>query len=571
MPADPHTPLPNLSRWLNADVPVHDDLRATARDVIPPWLLLALILIYLMPAGMAYGPWKPDEPYTFALVNHLLQTGDWVVPTLAGEPFLEKPPLMVWAAAASAKLLAPWLDAEYGARVAILIFLIATLLATSMAARRWWGIGAGRLAVLALISTLGMVQHGRMLIADAPQLAGMAISLLGFAYLPKRSVTGGFLLGTGAGIAFLGKGLLVPGILGVVALSLPVASPDWRTRTYRTGLLVAVIAALPWLVIWPTALYLRGEPLFLEWFWKNNIGRFLGFSVGELGAKHYAGFMLENLPWFSFPLLPLAGYTIWRHFRQIRVLPGLLTCGLCFGVGLATLTFSASAREVYLLPLLPPLAVLAVPAVMQIPSKFATVADWSARVLFTLLMILAWYLWWRAFVMQAPPNWGFLARHLPMSPTLSVEPANLLIAALLGGLWIGLMPWLARLPGRVLSGWTTGIVIGWTSSFTLLLPWIDLARSYQPTFEALAEALPKDVRCLATVELGESERGMIDYMLGITPERLEVRPQSACNLVLWQSRGAVPALYQSTQWELRWRGARPGETREQFWLFERRD
>lgn len=541
-----------------------------AAKVVPRWLLVALVLVYLMPACMAYGPWKPDEPYTFSLVNHLLQTSDWVVPMLAGEPFLEKPPLMIWTAAATATLLSPWLAAEYGARAAIPLFLLIALVATAMAARRWWGVGAGRLAVLALLSAVGMVQHARMLTADVPQLTGVSLALLGFAYLPKRSLTGGLLLGTGAGIAFLGKGLLVPGVLAVIAIALPVMAPDWRRRDYRNGLLVAFVVALPWLVVWPAALYLRGDTLFLDWFWKNNVGRFFGFSVKELGAESYSGFMLETLPWFTFPLLPLAACTCWMHFRQIRELPGLLVCGLCFAIGLATLSVSASARAVYLLPLLPPLAILATPIALRLSRITATTADWIARLLFTLLIAFAWVLWWHAFVLQAPPDWTFLARHLPLSNALIVEPAKLAIAVVLSLLWIGLLPRLAQLPGRALTSWTSGIVISWAIAFTLLLPWIDLARSYQATFKELAEAMPTDARCLAAAEVGESERGMIDYVLGIAPERLDAHAQSACNLVLWQSRGAFPAVYESTDWALRWRGARPGETREQFWLFERR-
>lgn len=538
-------------------------------NAIPRWLLAALVLTYLFPACMAYGPWKPDEPYTFGLVNHLLTSGDWVVPILAGEPFLEKPPLMIWTAAATATLLSPWLDAEYGARAAIPVFLLIAVIATATAARRWWGFGSGRIAVLALLGAAGMVQHARTLTADIPQLTGVSLALLGFAYLPKRGLTGGLLLGTGAGMAFLSKGLLVPGILAVTALAIPALAPDWRHRGYRNALVVAFVAALPWLVVWPLALYLRSDTLFLDWLWKNNIGRFFGFSVKELGAESYSGFMLETLPWFTFPLLPLAAYTCWAHLRQIRQLPGLLVCGLCFAIGVLTLSVSASARAVYLLPLVPPLAILAAPAALRLTRQTAAKADWAARLLFSVLIVFAWVLWWAAFVLKAPPNWEPLTRHLPQLDVLTVEPLALAIAFVLSLLWFGLLPRLTKFRTHTLTSWTSGLVISWAIGFTLLLPWIDLARSYQSTFNALADAMPIDATCLATAEVGESERGMIEYVVGITPERLETHPRSVCNLVLWQSRSEIPALNRSTDWALLWRGARPGERREYFWLFQR--
>jgi TonB family protein len=44
--------------------------------------------------------------------NHILQTGDWVVPTLAGEPFMEKPPAFFVTAAAFASLFGGVLEVQ---------------------------------------------------------------------------------------------------------------------------------------------------------------------------------------------------------------------------------------------------------------------------------------------------------------------------------------------------------------------------------------------------------------------------------------------------------------------------
>ena len=65
---------------------------------ISPAVSVRLALYCLIGAWMLFGlfgrdPWKPDEAYTFGVVNHIVQTGDWMVPHLAGEPFMEKPPL----------------------------------------------------------------------------------------------------------------------------------------------------------------------------------------------------------------------------------------------------------------------------------------------------------------------------------------------------------------------------------------------------------------------------------------------------------------------------------------------
>src|SRR5258705_457146 len=49
----------------------------TAGCALAAWVLFGL-------AG--HDPWKPDEAYTFGLLWHILERGEWLVPTLGGEP-----------------------------------------------------------------------------------------------------------------------------------------------------------------------------------------------------------------------------------------------------------------------------------------------------------------------------------------------------------------------------------------------------------------------------------------------------------------------------------------------------
>ena len=72
------------------------------RDIILRHSLLFIVVLctlWIFPGLIGRDPWKPDEAYSFGLVYHILQTGDWVVPTLAGEPFMEKPPIFFLTAA----------------------------------------------------------------------------------------------------------------------------------------------------------------------------------------------------------------------------------------------------------------------------------------------------------------------------------------------------------------------------------------------------------------------------------------------------------------------------------------
>src|SRR5258707_81481 len=97
--------------------------------------ILALIAAWVALGLFGHGPWKPDEAYTFGLVYHILQTGDWVVPTLAGEPFMEKPPLFFATAALFAKLFGWALPLHDAARLASAFYVLVTLYCVTKIAR----------------------------------------------------------------------------------------------------------------------------------------------------------------------------------------------------------------------------------------------------------------------------------------------------------------------------------------------------------------------------------------------------------------------------------------------------
>ena len=69
-----------------------------------PLLILILCLAWLLPGLVGHDPWKPDEAYTFGVVYEILQGGSWIIPQIAGEAFVDKPPLFHLTAAFSAML-----------------------------------------------------------------------------------------------------------------------------------------------------------------------------------------------------------------------------------------------------------------------------------------------------------------------------------------------------------------------------------------------------------------------------------------------------------------------------------
>ena len=91
-------------------------------------MLGTLCVVWLLTGLVGHDPWKPDEAYSFGLIFSMLQGEHWLVPTLAGDPFMENPPLFYWTAALSAQLFSPLLPLHDGARLASGFYTGLTLL-----------------------------------------------------------------------------------------------------------------------------------------------------------------------------------------------------------------------------------------------------------------------------------------------------------------------------------------------------------------------------------------------------------------------------------------------------------
>jgi len=521
---------------------------AASLDSIPVWVVALLAAAWILPGLVGHDPWKPDEAYSFGLVYHILQTGDLVVPTLAGEPFMEKPPLFYLTAALFAKIFSGVLPLHDGARLASGFYIALTLLFTGLAARELYG--QGRAAVLALLACLGLAPWAHLLITDTALIAGIALGLYGFALGFRKQVIGGLLLGTGIGIAFLSKGLLGPGLLGVTALALPLLHRTWRTRGYPIFLLSAAIAALPWVLVWPTTLYMRSPDLFSAWLWDNNFGRFLGTS--GLGPKHETLFYLRTMPWFAWPTWLLALWGLWAAGRQGPRQPATLLLFTITAVTLAALLSASEARQVYILPLLLPLALLTTPAIEVMSRRTANVFYVLGGITLLSVLVLGWGLWWR--------------QTADTTPLLSV--AGLIAVLYSAGCVYGLYTaW--RWRERALVSWTLTIVLLLGLAMTLLLEHIDRQKSYRNVFTSLASNLPSSHDCVVGEGLGEPQRAMIDYYAGIRTLRQTVHPDAKCELILRQEWLSDPPMHDPREWRILWEGRHPGGSNEKFRLYQR--
>jgi len=343
-----------------------------------PWWVLALVIGVCLVGIVDRDLWTPDEPRVAAISVEMVRTGNLVVPVLAGEPFLEKPP-MYFAVAGVAERAMGWAVGSVGAiRLTTALWGIGVLALTFLLARR---LGAGGLAlptVLLLGTSAGFVENMHFIRVDAALafFVMAALTCFGEVFLADRKwfcVPAGLCT---AG-AFLSKGAI--GLVFIAIGWAALAFPRWglqirekrKLKLYIFPHLLALVALLLAAGIWVVLLRrIGGEALWNEWFWDNQVGRLFG-KVPTFGHCHPGAwwYYIQSVALYTLPWVPLLLVGFWRIGREGIVACRARSCrewllspgffALAWGVGSAVvLTISVTKREMYLLPILPAFAMI---------------------------------------------------------------------------------------------------------------------------------------------------------------------------------------------------------------------
>ena len=107
-------------------------------------ILIVFCALYLLPGLIGHDPWKNEDAMHFGVAFSILDGNHWMVPQLAGEPWLSSPPLFYWVAAILAKTLGVIMPLHDAARLASGLFIGIMLLCMAGAVRLLIGHEAAR-------------------------------------------------------------------------------------------------------------------------------------------------------------------------------------------------------------------------------------------------------------------------------------------------------------------------------------------------------------------------------------------------------------------------------------------
>jgi 4-amino-4-deoxy-L-arabinose transferase-like glycosyltransferase len=319
-----------------------------ARAAAAPAGVIALAAaLFLFHLG-SYGLWEPDEARYAEIAREMIVSHDYVLPHLNYVPYVEKPPLLYWLTAAHFRILG---ETEFAARLisarsAVLGVLVTMLFTMRVFDRRRAMLASAILATSPLYAVMAQVLTTDMLLASL-----ITIAIFAFYLHWSEGRRWRWLMYGAMGLAALAKGPVGVVLPILVALIFLWWNRDlWgglRKLGLPSGLLLTTAITAPWFA----AVAMR-QPGFVQFYFiGEHLRRFIEPRFSH-GAPIY----------FYVPVL-LVGMVPWTLLAPLCRPPRERDPRVAFTAISASVTFIffslASGKLVsYILPVLPPLAIL---------------------------------------------------------------------------------------------------------------------------------------------------------------------------------------------------------------------
>ncbi|HMM66586.1 MAG TPA: glycosyltransferase family 39 protein [Dokdonella sp.] len=363
----------------------------TPRERREFWLFLLIALVVLGAGIGLRDPWPADEPRFTLVAKHMVESGEWLITHRGSELYSDKPPMFMAMQAAAFKLTGHW-------RIAFLLpsllAALGTLFLVYDLGRRLWDHRTGLWAALAVLATFQFVYQAKR--AQIDPLVTFFITLANYGLLRH------FLLGPDwraywLGCFAAGLGVITKGV-GVLALLmfLPFAFARWRqwdglpryeggVWRWLGGALAFFGAIALWIVPMVLVVKANGSPEYRAYMedilFRQTAARYTDSWDHHQPPWYFAGVIAFSWLPLTFALIGVVPRWIERlKARDARFLLPLAWVGLI----ILFFSFPSGKRDVYIMPALPMVALLAAPYLDALGQK-----PWFRRLLFAFIILLA--------------------------------------------------------------------------------------------------------------------------------------------------------------------------------------
>lgn len=289
----------------------------------PLWLFALLALLYFTAARVDIM--DIDASQYAEMSREMANSGSYLRLYDRGADYLDKPPFLFWAGAASIKLFGV---NNFAYKLPSILLGILALYATYRIARKYYGEQTGRIAALILGTSQGMFLMTNDVRCDLALMGWAATATwLWDDWLDRRKKY--LLIGTAIAIAF---GMMTKGPIGLLAPAFAVLGNrfwkrDWKAIFSPTYLILFFLIALA-LIPMSIGLYHQfdlhrekflnghyGQSGLRFFYWTQSFGRITGENDWNNGAD--ISFQLVNMLWSFLPWIFVLLPAIFLHFRRL--------------------------------------------------------------------------------------------------------------------------------------------------------------------------------------------------------------------------------------------------------------
>jgi 4-amino-4-deoxy-L-arabinose transferase-like glycosyltransferase len=319
-----------------------------------PFILVILSSLLFFFALGSRDFWAPVEPRYAEIVRVMFAEGEWIVPTVNGDAYTDKPMLFFWLALMASNLCGG--VSEWTVRFPAALGGVGFILSTYFFGRDLFTPRIGFIAAAILATTMRVVWEARWAHVDMLFCCWFLLAV----YFASRTFLG---KDRGYGIlfayAFMGLAVLTKGLIGVVLPGLVFGSfmlvrRDWRmigASKLHLGIPIFLLVTVPWFYLVQQATDGRWLS---EFIYIHHLQRY----TAGVGHRQPAYYYLTTLPadFLSWTIFAIPALIVRWPFRQAFKEPSNQLCLCWFLAIFLFFTVSDTKRDLYLLPLLPAVA-----------------------------------------------------------------------------------------------------------------------------------------------------------------------------------------------------------------------
>jgi len=318
-------------------------------------LLVLCSLLYFFGLG-SRDFWAPVEPRYGEIVRVMFSKGEWIFPTVNGAIYADKPVLYFWLALIASNVAGG--VSEWTARLPAALGGIGFILSTYFFGRDFFNPRIGLIAAAMLATTMRVIWESRWAHVDMVFCCWFMLSV----YFAARTFLGkGRAYEILCAYVFMGLAVLTKGLIGVVLpglvfFSFMVMRRDWRmifAAKLHLGIPILLLVTLPWFFLVHQATdghWLR------EFIYVHHWQRYAAGAGHRQPVYYYLTTLpADFLPWTIFAIPALIAR---RPYRQALRDVSAQLCLCWFFAIFLFFTISDTKRDLYLLPLLPTIALL---------------------------------------------------------------------------------------------------------------------------------------------------------------------------------------------------------------------